>query len=119
MTALECLRAATAAGDGYQLVVNEFIDDFRHAHGEERNRLVADPISQAGALEGRGAGVVSALCREAAMPAPAWTSQIASPAPFFAFPARSFEMRLRLMVESPPAFRVRRVFVPSDYLSRA
>jgi hypothetical protein len=119
MTAVECLESARSLGPDYQRSINAFVDAFRRADPVARASMVADAIAMPGQLEGLVAAVVSALCRELDVPAPAWVAAVHSPEPFFAFPARSFALRVRLMVESPPPFRIRNVFVPESYLSRA
>lgn len=119
MTAAECVEEATRAGDRFQTVINSFVDGFLRADGSRRADLIRQPIERSGAMEGLVAAVVSALCRQTATSAPDWVGEIGSPVPFFAFPARSYELRVRLLVESPAPFRIRNVFVPENYLSRA
>ena len=119
MKATECIAEAHRLGEHWQLAINQFVDDFRRATPEERPLLVQDPVETIGKLEGLLAAVISSLCREVGQPPPPWVGTTGSPEPFFAIPANGHALRLRLMIESPPPFFVRNVFVPSNYLSRA
>lgn len=120
LTARACLAEALRLGEHYQLAINEFVDGFRRAAPDSRQALIADaPASGDGPLPALVAATVSFLCHDARIPTPAWTASIRSAEPFFVLPARSFEMRIRLMLESPPPFRNRRVYVPESYLDRA
>jgi hypothetical protein len=119
MTIRDLLEECAAAGGDFQRHVNAFVDEFRRAPAAGRGALIANGPECSGRMEGLIAAVVSALCREAGMAAPEWVGRVRSPEPFFAFPARGFALRLRLMLESPPPFRNRNVFVPESYLARA
>jgi hypothetical protein len=119
MTVAELLRYAQDGGAHFQLHVNAFVDTFRAAAEGERWAMIAEGPSRSGRYEGLVAAVVSALCRELGTAPPDWVARVHSPEPFFVFPARSFALRLRLMLESPPPFRTRNVFVSESYLHRA
>jgi hypothetical protein len=119
MKVAELLHLCSTEKELMQLHVNVFVDDFRRARPEDRPALVETGPARSGKTEGLIAAIVSALCRETGTPAPPWVQHIHSPEPYFVLPARGFALRLRLMLESPPPFRIRNVFVPENYLSRA
>ncbi len=119
MTVSELLRNCGEDRDNYQLHINAFVDEFRDASADHRVAMIAVGPERSGKMEGLIAAIVSALCREVGMDPPEWVVWVHSPEPFFAFPARGFALRLRLMLESPPPFRTRNVFVPENYLARA
>ena len=119
MTVRDLLAASMLDDVSFQRLINAFVDEFRRVDGPRRAPMIADGPPHPGRREGLTAAVVSALCREVEMEPPAWVRDIYSPEPFFVVPARGFALRLRLMLESPPPFRIRNVFVPENYLSRA
>lgn len=120
MTALECYSLTTGAQAAErQLLLNQFIDDFRRATPSARWAAIAEPIVPNDSLAALLAATVETLCVEVESRPPPWVATKVSPEPFFAFDAKSFPLRVRLMIESPPAFKLRRVFVPDNFLQRA
>jgi hypothetical protein len=119
MNVPDYLAQARALGADYQLAINALVDDFRRVSPAEKAALVAAPIARGEWLEALIAAVVSYLCHEAEIPRPSWVDGITSPTPTFILPAKGFAMRTRLLLESPPPFRNRGIFVPENYLSRA
>ena len=119
MTVSDLLVECARDPEHFQRYVNAFVDAFRRADAATRWATVVDGPAHSGQFEGLVAAVVSALCRETGVEAPAWVRVTHSPEPFFAMPARGFALRLRLMLEAPPPFRARNVFVPENYLARA
>ena len=119
MTARELVAQCRDDESTAQRQINAFVDDFRRASDEQRRVLMEDAPETRGRWEGLVAGVLSALCREVGIPVATWVGETGSPDPFFVFPARTYAMRMRLLLESPAPFKIRRVFVPADYLSRA
>ena len=119
MNVRELLAACLSDRAHFQLHINGFVDEFRQATAATRATMIAAGPTTTGPFEGLAAAVVSALCREVGVEPPPWVAHTASPEPFFVLPARSFALRVRLMLESPPPFRARNVFVPETYLARA
>jgi hypothetical protein len=119
ITAIELVESCHSDERTAQLHVGAFVDDFRRASNDARERLVADAPTTEGRREGFVSDALSALCRKVGIPVAPCVAVTGSPEPFFAFPAKSLAMRLRLMIESPSPFKIPRVFVPENDLLRA
>ena len=116
MTVSDGRAEARALGPHYQRAIKAFADEFRRVRADGKRDLISTPVPQGGWLEALLAAVVSYLCHEADVPQPPWVQGVTSPAPFFVLPARTFAMRVLLMLVSPPPFRNGGIFGPDNYL---
>ena len=113
----------TTNGDSFDRCLANFLDEF---YADPRlERLIDEPpgrreiLSDDGLADAYVAAIAEHLARQYGFPPPRWA---ASPArilknPWFAM--QSHGGRMLLLIESPPAFRERNIFVSADALSRA
>ncbi len=93
----------------------DFVDDFRHS---KDRRAVDEPFVLAGdRMDALLASTTEALCDELGLDAPEWLAQVpACDDPYF---VSGFEnLKAIAIVESPLRFRMRKIFVMENFLSR-
>lgn len=116
---LERLAARVGAGEPFDLLLNEFLDEFylakieRRVAAMERAPEGLDPIKDAYL-----AAVAEHLALRFGLPVPRWVEEPHRflVKPFFAGGLES--LKAVLLVESPLAFRRRQIFVSANALSR-
>jgi hypothetical protein len=103
--------------------IRDFLDEF---YADPRSeRLMDEPpvrrevLCDNGLADAYVAAIAEHLSRRFGLPTPAWagTSSRILKHPWFAM--QSHGGRMLLLIESPPAFRERNIFVSADALSRA
>ncbi|MBK8869610.1 MAG: hypothetical protein IPN19_00815 [Elusimicrobia bacterium] len=100
----------------WRIPLMDFVDDFRQEH----NLLaLQEPFSPGDpALDALLASTAESLCRELNIPPPTWLESVpASPKAWFVSGFDS--LRAIALAESPLDFRVRKIFVLENFLSRA
>jgi hypothetical protein len=113
------VAARARAGQAFDPMVREFLDEFYLAEGECRPRMIADRPEGVGTVHDAYLGAVAEhLARRFELTIPEWVDE---PERFLAKPffAGGLEdLKAILLVESPLAFRRRQIFVSANALSR-
>ena len=94
----------------------DFVDDFRHHRDVQ---AIQEPFQPGDpAMDAILASTAESLCRELSLPSPDWIEKV--PAPTKAWFVSGFDsLRAIALAESPLAFRLRKIFVLENFLSRA
>jgi hypothetical protein len=113
----------TAEGHPFDLCLADFLDGFYVSPSAEALAecppLLASPeFAQGSVCDAYLAATAEELARACHLPCPRWTPTMdrALRRPYFASPLAS--LRAVLLLESPPAFRARNLFVSENALSR-
>lgn len=117
MIALKETRDKMISDKGHAvLYLLEFVDDFRRRLDP---KALEEPFAACDErLDALAAATAEELCREAGIEPPAWIYEIpACPTPWFVSGLES--LKAIALVESPVAFRRRKIFVLENFLARA
>lgn len=122
-TSLADLAALTARGEDFSFLLGDFLDGFYRR--PELAALTPEPVLLASqhpegkVLDAFLAATAHALANAQGWPGPEWAFAEARylHRPFF--PIRAAAFRATLLLESPPPFRARNLFVTANALSRA
>ncbi|MDT4952532.1 MAG: hypothetical protein QOJ02_670 [Acidobacteriota bacterium] len=99
----------------WRIYLMDFVDDFRYYKDQ---RAVAEPFALVGdKMDALLASTAEALCDEMGIEVPEWLEQVpACGEPYF---VSGFEnLKAISIVESPLRFRIRKIFVLENFLSR-
>lgn len=99
----------------WALFLMGFVDDFRHYRD---TRSIAEPLPYTDPrLDPLLASTAESLCDELGLEAPDWLAQVpACPTPWFV--AGVENLKAIALAESPLRFRIRKIFVLKNFLSR-
>lgn len=118
------VAALAAGGDSFDRCLANFLDEFYRAPNAEaltgRPVLLAAQFGEVGQVQDAYlAATAEELARRFNLPSPEWAtwSERALQRPWFASPLAS--LRAVLLLESPPGFRARNLFVSENALTRA
>ncbi|MDQ1524282.1 MAG: hypothetical protein QOG00_1974 [Pyrinomonadaceae bacterium] len=117
MTTLRELKEQISSDQKWWLVhFMNFVDDFRR-HQDPRT-AIAEPFELSdGKMDALLASTAESLCDEAGIEPPEWLAGVpASPEPYFVGGLEN--LKAISIVESPLRFRIRKVFVLENFLSR-
>jgi len=109
--------------DGFHYAIANFLDRFENDPTsemlEEEPPILSEILSDNGLADAYAAAAVAHLCQLHEIPFPSWVDKQSRrmESPWFA--AKSHNLRMILLQESPAAFRVRNLFVSANALSRA
>lgn len=115
ITAKETKQRMTDDPRWWKVALMDLVDDFRY---HKDPQAIAEPFELGDEKKDAVlAGTIETLCDELGIPIPGWLADVpASSEPVFL--SRVEAMKTFCLVESPVHFRIRKVFVAENFLSR-